>query len=552
MSTERKNFMSTQKGKAILNNPFLNKGTAFSLAERADLEIEGLLPSAVQTLAQQIEVTYAQLSQLESRYAKNKFLMNLYNTNRILYYALVGEHVKELLPVIYTPTIADSVREFSTDFVRPNDAVYLDVNHPETIEAVLKNASHDLEQVDLLVITDGEGVLGIGDWGVQGVMISVGKLAVYTVAAGMDPRRVLPIVIDNGTNRKELLEDPNYLGNRQERKTGQEYWDYIDQFVTTAKTLFPKVLFHWEDFGRGNASVILEKYRNEVTTFNDDIQGTGVMMSAALNSVAEVTKKPVQDHTFVIFGAGTAGIGVTEQIKLEMTLNGLSEEEANKRFYLVDRFGLVTKDQENLTEGQQRFARDKSEFEGSVSTLAEVIKAVKPSVLIGTSGQAGSFTKEIIEDMASFNERPAILPISNPTDLQEATAKDILTFTNGRGLVVTGSPSEPVTIGDVTYHIGQANNALLYPGLGLGIVISKASTVTDSMLSAAAHGIANFQDLSQPGMALLPPLDAVRPASKAVAMAVVNAAIKDGVATQEIQDVEQAVDSAVWKAIYQN
>lgn len=544
--------MSTQKGKAILNNPFLNKGTAFSLAERADLEIEGLLPSAVQTLAQQIEVTYAQLSQLESRYAKNKFLMNLYNTNRILYYALVGEHVKELLPVIYTPTIADSVREFSTDFIRPNDAVYLDVNHPETIEAVLKNASHDLEQVDLLVITDGEGVLGIGDWGVQGVMISVGKLAVYTVAAGMDPRRVLPIVIDNGTNRKELLEDPNYLGNRQERKTGQEYWDYIDQFVTTAKTLFPKVLFHWEDFGRGNASVILEKYRNEVTTFNDDIQGTGVMMSAALNSVAEVTKKPVQDHTFVIFGAGTAGIGVTEQIKLEMTLNGLSEEEANKRFYLVDRFGLVTKDQENLTEGQQRFARDKSEFEGSVSTLAEVIKAVKPSVLIGTSGQAGSFTKEIIEDMASFNERPAILPISNPTDLQEATAKDILTFTNGRGLVVTGSPSEPVTIGDVTYHIGQANNALLYPGLGLGIVISKASTVTDSMLSAAAHGIANFQDLSQPGMALLPPLDAVRPASKAVAMAVVNAAIKDGVATQEIQDVEQAVDSAVWKAIYQN
>lgn len=544
--------MSTQKGKAILNNPFLNKGTAFSLAERADLEIEGLLPSAVQTLAQQIEVTYAQLSQLESRYAKNKFLMNLYNTNRILYYALVGEHVKELLPVIYTPTIADSVREFSTDFVRPNDAVYLDVNHPETIEAVLKNASHDLEQVDLLVITDGEGVLGIGDWGVQGVMISVGKLAVYTVAAGMDPRRVLPIVIDNGTNRKELLEDPNYLGNRQERKTGQEYWDYIDQFVTTAKTLFPKVLFHWEDFGRGNASVILEKYRNEVTTFNDDIQGTGVMMSAALNSVAEVTKKPVQDHTFVIFGAGTAGIGVTEQIKLEMTLNGLSEEEANKRFYLVDRFGLVTKDQENLTEGQQRFARDKSEFEGSVSTLAEVIKAVKPSVLIGTSGQAGSFTKEIIEDMASFNERPAILPISNPTDLQEATAKDILTFTNGRGLVVTGSPSEPVTIGDVTYHIGQANNALLYPGLGLGIVISKASTVTDSMLSAAAHGIANFQDLSQPGMALLPPLDAVRPASKAVAMVVVNAAIKDGVATQEIQDVEQAVDSAVWKAIYQN
>lgn len=542
--------MAKLTGKDRLNHPFLNKGTAFSLAERAELNLEGLLPNVVQTLEEQVAVTYAQLGKIEGRYNQNKYLMNLYNTNRILYYSLVGQHVKELLPVIYTPTIADSVRNFSDDFVRPNDAVYLDVNHPESIEAALKNASQELEQVDLLVITDGEGVLGIGDWGVQGVMISVGKLAVYTVASGMNPQRVLPIVIDNGTNREELLNNPNYLGNRQPRKTGQEYWDYIDQFVTTAEALFPRVLFHWEDFGRGNASVILEKYQDKITTFNDDIQGTGVMMSAALNSVAEVTKKKVSEHTFVIFGGGTAGVGVSDQIKLEMTLNGLSEAEAAKRFFIVDRYGLVTADQEGLTDGQRRYARAKDEFATPLTTLEEVIEAVKPSVLIGTSGQTGAFTESIIKKMASYNERPAILPISNPTELQEAKANDILAWSEGRALVVTGSPSDPVELNGTTYYIGQANNALLYPGLGLGIVVSKASTVTDHMLSAAAHGIANFQDLTVDGAPLLPPLDVVREASKSVAMAVVEAAIKDGVCTEDIQDVEYAVDASIWEARY--
>lgn len=544
-------MMNEITGKERLNNPFFNKGTAFTDKERQEYQLTGLLPSSVESLTEQIEREYHRLQQIQTDYDKNQYLVELYNLNRVLYYALIGQYVEELLPIIYTPTIADSVINYSKDFIRPNDAVYLDVNHPEQIRTALENASRDLTGVDMLVVTDGEGVLGIGDWGVQGVMIVVGKLAVYTVAAGIDPRRVLPIVIDNGTERQELLDDPFYLGNHQNRKTGQEYWDFIDVFVNEASDLFPSVLFHWEDFGRGNASVILEKYRNQITTFNDDIQGTGVMMAAAVNAIAEVTQKPVSEHKFVIFGAGTAGVGVTEQIKVEMVLAGLSDEEANERFYLVDRFGLVTNDQDNLTEGQQKFARDLSEFDGPVRTLEEVVKAVKPSVLIGTSGQPGSFTESIVKLMNSYNDRPAILPISNPTKLSEAKAEDLIRWTNGDALVVTGSPSAPVQLGDTTYYIGQANNALLYPGLGFGIVLTKASTVTEKMLSAAAHGIASFQDLSQRGSSLLPPVKVVREASKSVAIAVIEAALAENVQTVTVHDPKELVEGAIWAAEYE-
>lgn len=537
-------------GKDLLNNPLLNKGTAFSAQERADYKLNGLLPTAIQTLDEQVAATYAQLETYTTRYEQNKFLMSVYNTNRVLYYAIVGSHIKELLPVIYTPTIADAVRGFSDDFVRPNDAVFLDVNHPETIADVLKEASKDMPQVDMLVITDGEGVLGIGDWGIQGVMISVGKLAVYTVAAGIHPDRVLPIVIDNGTDRQELLDNPNYVGNRQNRKTGQEYWDYIDQFVETAKGMFPDVLFHWEDFGRANASVILEKYKNEITTFNDDIQGTGVMMAASMNAVANASNKPVTEQTYVVFGGGTAGIGVSDQIRNEMVRQGMTEEDAMKRFFIVDRYGLVIEGQENLTEGQTRYARPADEFSTSMATLTDVVKAVKPTVLIGTSGQANTFTQEIVEIMSANTERPAIMPISNPTELQEGKADDIIKWSKGNALVVTGSPSDPVEFEGTTYYIGQANNSLLYPGLGAGIVVSKASTVTDAMLSAAAHGIADIQDLSEKGASLLPPVETAPQASKYVAMAVVKAAIDDKVNRVDIADVEAAVDESIWKAEY--
>ncbi|EUJ33575.1 malate dehydrogenase [Listeria floridensis FSL S10-1187] len=536
-------------GKELLQNPFYNKGLAFTEEERSKYQLHGLLPIEIRSLAEQAELVYQKLASLSDSYQKNQYLMTIYHSNRILFYRVVSDHIKELLPVIYTPTIAESVIHYSRDFSAPSESVFLDSDHPERIEASLLAASADLDHVDLLVITDGEGVLGIGDWGIGGVMIAVGKLAVYTIASGIHPKRVLPIVIDNGTNRAELLNDPHYLGKKKPRKTGTEYLTFIDAFIQKAKAIFPNVLFHWEDFGRDNASVILEKYRNEVTTFNDDIQGTGVMMAAAVHAVAEVTKKPVTEQRYLIFGAGTAGVGVTEQIREELVRAGLTEPEAVEQFYLIDRHGLITADMENLTAGQKKFARTEPELHG-LTSLAEIIEAVKPSVLIGTSGQAGAFTEEAVRKMASFHERPAIMPISNPTHLAEAKAADLIEWTDGKALVVTGSPSDPVSYGGVTYQIGQANNALLYPGLGLGTVLAKASRVTENMLSQAAGSITRLQELDKRGAPLLPPVEMVREVSRVVTEAVVQAAIEDGVAQAEIQNVAEMVEAAIWKADY--
>ncbi|MCL2114481.1 MAG: NAD-dependent malic enzyme [Streptococcaceae bacterium] len=536
-------------GKNVLTEPFINKGTAFTDEERTRLHLHGLLPAAVETLSEQVNRACKKLSALTENYAKNQYLMSIYNSNRTLYYAIVGAYTEELLPVIYTPTIADAVTHFSRDFVLPHDAAYLDTAHPERIEEALKSATASLDAVDVMVITDGEGVLGIGDWGVGGVMISVGKLAVYTVASGLDPRRVLPVVIDNGTANPELLADPDYIGKKVERKTGGEYLAYIDEFVKVASQLFPDVLFHWEDFGRGNAATILETYQDKITTFNDDIQGTGIMMAAAVYAVAEVTEKTIDAHRYLIFGGGTAGIGIADQIRCELMLTGLTESEAYDKIYIVDRFGLVTQSLSALTEGQKRYARREPLLAG-LSVLTEIIEAVKPSVLIGCSGQPGAFTEEAVRKMLDFNERPAILPISNPTKLCEATAEDLIKWTNGKALVVTGSPSSPVFFEGHTYVIGQANNALLYPGLGLGIVVAKASTVTENMLSKAAGAISSLQDLSQLGAPILPPLKFVREASRYVAQAVVQAAIDDGVATRKIQDVQKAVEQEIWSPRY--
>ena len=544
--------MKQIQGKELLNDPFMNKGTAFTYEERKKYRLTGLLPTDVRTLEEQVQIEYEKVSQYETDYEKNKYLMMIYNMNRVLYYRLVKDHLVELMPIIYTPTIADSVMNFSRDYERPNEAVYLDTDHPEDIRQALQNGALGLDNIDLMVITDGEGVLGIGDWGIEGVMISVGKLAVYTVAGGMNPERVLPVIVDNGTNREELLNDAYYIGKKSTRKTGEEYYTFIEKLVQEAEKLFPGVLFHWEDFGRGNAGIILEKYRNRICTFNDDIQGTGVMMSAAMNAVAKVTGIPVTEHRYVIFGGGTAGCGVADQILLEMTLQGIAQEEAIKHFYLVDRYGLVMDSMKDLTAGQAKFARAQSEFPDPLTELADIIDAVRPSVLIGTSGQSGKFTETVVRKMAEYNEKPAILPISNPTKLCEAKAEDVICWSDGRALVVTGSPSQPVTYKGTTYVIGQANNALLYPGLGLGIVVAKAKTVTDGMLSAAAHGIVSLQDLSKPGAPILPPVKYVREASRLVAKAVVKAAIQDGVANAKITetDIDDAVEAAIWTPAY--
>ncbi|MGL4454151.1 MAG: NAD-dependent malic enzyme [Sarcina sp.] len=542
--------MENLKGIDLLRNPFFNKGTAFTKEERGKYELEGLLPVAIRSIDEQAEIVYKRVNSIEDNLEKNLYLMNIYNTNRRLFYYTAGKYVTELLPIIYTPTIGDAVINYSKTFDSPKDAVFLSAFDIDNIEKQINAGIKDLDEIKLIVVTDGEGVLGIGDWGVQGVNISIGKLAVYTIASGINPKNVLPVVIDAGTNNEELLNSDFYIGNKKERMTGDKYYKYIDKFVSVVTKMFPDVLVHWEDFGRGNARTILEKYRKKICTFNDDIQGTGVMMVSALNAVAKITNITVKDHKIVIFGGGTAGVGVSDQILFEKIRAGKSEEEALKDFYLVDRYGLIIDNMENLTEGQRKYARSNNEFLNPITDLAKIVKEVEPTVLIGTSGGAGAFTKEVVEIMSSINERPAIMPISNPTRLCEAKASDIIKWSDGKALVVTGSPSEPVEYNGVTYKIGQANNALLYPGLGLGIVAAKAKMVTDNMLSAAAYGIASLQDLSKEGAAILPPVNLLREASKLVAVSVVNQAIADGVNKYSIENSEKVIEELIWNAEY--
>ena len=542
--------MPNLMGQDLLRNPFFNKGTAFTKDEREKYDLVGFLPDAVRTIDEQEKITYEKIVSIQDNLEKHLFLMNLYDTNRTLFYYVIGKHVTEFLPIIYTPTIGDAVINYSKNFDTPKDAVFLSVDNPGNIRNSIETALKDLDEIKLIVVTDGEGVLGIGDWGVHGVDISIGKLAVYTVAAGVNPKNVLPVVIDAGTNNEKLLNDPLYIGNKHNRITGKIYDDFIDQFVKISLDLFPEVLIHWEDFGRGNARKILEKYRKDICTFNDDIQGTGVMMVSAMNAIAKVTKIPVKDHIVLVFGGGTAGVGVSDQIFLEKVKNGLTENEAKAQFYLVDRQGLLTQDMDGLTEGQKKYARPSGEFKNPLKDLAEIVDAVKPTVLIGTSGVHGAFTKKVVKNMCKSTERPAIMPISNPTKLCEATAEDVIKWSDGKALVVTGSPSDPVEYKGVTYTIGQANNALLYPGLGLGIIVAKSKVVTDGMLSAAANGIASLQDLSKLGAPILPPVSMLKESSKLVATAVVTQAIKEGINRNPIKDPKKAVENEIWEPYY--
>lgn len=542
--------MITIKPLDVLNNPYINKGTAFSERERAAYALEGQLPPAIQTIDEQAENCLKKLSEIETDYAKHRYLMELYSVNRTLFFYIVENNIKDLLPIIYTPTIAEAVKQFSKDYGQPKDAVYISTAKPDKIKSSLENGTKNLSHVKLMVITDGEGVLGIGDWGINGAAITIGKLAVYTVAAGLNPQEVLPVVIDAGTNNEELLNDTQYLGTRQKRMSGEPYLEFIDQFVSAASELFPNVLFHWEDFGIRHAQLILDKYRDKLCTFNDDIQGTGIMMVSALNSVEKITQKKLNDHTIMIFGAGTAGIGIADLILAELKDKGMSEEEAKQRIYLYDRHGIVHSEMKGATAGQQRYAHAKNRFERVPNTLEEAVETVKPTILIGSSGQSGAFSKEVVERMHKYTEQPAIFPISNPASLAEAKAEDIICWTKGKGLVVTGSPSDPVEYEGVTYAIGQANNALLYPGLGLGLVTTQAKRVTDSILLSAAHAVNDIQDLSEEGTALLPDVARLKEVSDRVAEAVINKVIEENLNQLDISDSAEAVRQNSWEAVY--
>ncbi|OFN82296.1 malolactic enzyme [Streptococcus sp. HMSC061D10] len=535
----------------ILNNPFLNRGTAFTLEERKELGLIGLLPPYVQTIEEQAAQTYAQMQTKANDLEKRLFLMEIFNTNRTLFYYLFSQHLEEFNPIVYDPTIADTIEGYSDLFVDPQYAGYLDINHPENIEATLKNAAGDRE-IRLIVVTDAEGILGIGDWGTNGVDISVGKLMVYTGAAGIDPSVVLPLVIDAGTNREELRNNPNYLGNRHERVRGDRYYDFIDQFVQTAERLFPKLYLHWEDFGRSNAANILEKYRKQIPTFNDDIQGTGIVTLGGIFGSLDISGEKLTDQVYLCYGGGTAGAGIASRVLREMVSEGLSEEEAYKRFFMVDKQGLLFDDMDDLTPEQKPFAKKRADFSNAdrLTDLLEVVKTVKPTILVGTSTQPNTFTKEIVEAMCENTERPMIFPLSNPTKLAEASAKDLIEWSDGKAFVATGIPADTVSYKGVDYVIGQANNALIYPGLGLGMLASEASLLTDEMIGAAAHSLSGIVNPGQPGAPVLPPFKYVADVSIKVAEAVAKKAQEQGLARAKETDMAKAVRDLKWYPEY--
>lgn len=539
------------KSHEILNNPFLNKGTAFTMEERKELGLIGLLPPYVQTIEEQAEQAYQHFLRKPSDLEKRLFLMEIFNTNRTLFYYLFNQHIVEFNPIVYDPVIADTIEQYSELFVDPQYATYLDINHPENIEETLKNAAGDRD-IRLIVATDAEGILGIGDWGVQGVDISVGKLMVYTAAAGIDPACVMPLVIDAGTNREELLNNPMYLGNRHERVRGEKYDAFIDQFVQTAGKLFPKLYLHWEDFGRSNAADILNRYKKEIPTFNDDIQGTGIVVLGGIFGAMDITGEKLTDQVYLCYGGGSAGAGIADRVHAEMVAEGLSPEEAYKRFFMIDKQGLLFDDMEDLTPAQKPFAKKRSDFEGKgdMTNLLEVIKTVKPTILVGTSTNPGAFTKEVVEAMCENTERPVIFPISNPTKKLEATAQQVIEWSDGKAFVATGVPSGTISYKGVDYEIGQANNALIYPGLGLGMLASEAKLLTDEMIGAAAHSLSGIVNPGQPGAPVLPPFQYVADVSIKVAEAVAKKAQEQGLAQAKETDMAKAVRDLKWYPKY--
>ncbi len=538
----------------ILKNPLTNKGTAFTLEERARYGLTGRLPVAVETLEQQAARAYRQYSGYESDIEKYVYLDQLHNRNEVLYYRLLTDHLVEMLPIVYDPTVGEAIKKWSRDY-RRSRAVYLDVNHPENVRASFETLGLGPDDVDLLVVSDAEEILGIGDWGVNGTDISVGKLAVYTAAAGIHPDRVIAVNLDVGTDNEQLLNDPAYLGNRHARVRGERYERLIDTYLQVASEMFPRALLHFEDFGPGNARRILVKNRERYRIFNDDMQGTGAIVMAAVISGLKVTKQGFADQRLVVYGAGTAGTGMADQISAAMERDGLSREEARKRVWLIDINGLVTDDMQGLPDYQQEYARPAAEVsswkrqDGKIDLL-EVVKQVKPSILIGTSTDHGAFTKEVIEALCAGVERPILLPLSNPTERIEVLPSDAIPWSGGKALVATGIPVEPISYQGTKFHIGQGNNALLYPGLGLGVIVSGARHVTDGMLLAAAQAVAGQVNPQELGASLLPPVDNLRASSATVAVAVAKQAVAEGVATRQHDNWVQAVQDAMWQPAY--
>ncbi|WP_327248827.1 NAD-dependent malic enzyme [Streptomyces sp. NBC_01320] len=544
----------TPETPSVLVDPLRNHGVAFTQEERDALGLTGRLPSGVLTLERQAQRAYQQMQVQGNDLAKNVYLEQLHDRNETLYFKVLAEHLAELLPVVYDPTVGEAIEKYSHEYRRPR-GIFLSIDRPDDMEKAFATLHVGPEDVDLIVCTDAEEILGIGDWGVGGIQISVGKLAVYTAAAGIDPRRVVPVSLDVGTDRKSLLDDPLYLGNRHPRVRGTDYDAFIEKYLETTSSMFPNALLHFEDFGPSNARRILEQYGGRYRIFNDDMQGTGAITLAAALSAVKVSGVRMRDQKLVVFGAGTAGVGIADQLRDAMIRDGADPEQAAAQVWLIDKQGLLTRDMTDLRDFQQRYARDPAEAadwarrDGAISLL-ETVRQVKPTILLGTSTVHGAFTREVVEAMSEGTERPIIFPISNPTSRIEAMPADVIAWSRGKALVATGIPVPPVEYDGVTYQIGQANNALLYPGLGLGTIVSGASQVTAGMLLAAAQAVADQVDPSGPGASLLPPVDNLRESSAITATAVVKAALEDGVATSKPIETAEAVREAMWQPVH--
>jgi malate dehydrogenase (oxaloacetate-decarboxylating) len=536
-----------------LDDPLLNRGVGFTAAQREALGLTGRLPAAVLTLEQQAARAYQQLRRQGSDLAKNVYLEQLHDRNEILYYRVLSDHLAELLPIVYDPTVGDAIEQYSHEYRRPR-GIFLSIDRPEDIEKAFATLGFGENDVDLIVCSDAEEILGIGDWGVGGIQIAVGKLAVYTAAAGVDPSRVIPVSLDVGTDNEGLLNDPLYLGNRHARIRGAAYDAFIKKYLETASSLFPRALLHFEDFGPGNARRILVTYGDQYRIFNDDMQGTGAITLAATLSAVTVTGVPMREQKLLVFGAGTAGVGIADQLHDAMVRDGASPEQATAQVWLVDKQGLLTSDMADLRDYQRPYARTPEEVKGWATdgtiSLLDAVRQVRPTILLGTSTVHGAFTREVIETMSAGVDRPIVFPISNPTSRIEAMPADVIAWSKGKALVAVGIPVGPVDYEGVTYQIGQANNALLYPGLGLGTIVSGAAKVTAGMLLAAAEAVAGQVDVSAPGAPLVPPVENLRASSATTAVAVIQAAIADGVATRDVGNPIQAVRDAMWQPGY--
>lgn len=540
------NWRTTLRGRDVLHEPRINKGTGFSDEERRALGLVGLLPPAHFSLKEQERRVYDQYLSQVSDLGKNVVLAELHDRNEVLFYKLLSDHLTEMLPIVYTPTIGQRIEHYSHEYRRPR-GVYLSIDHPELVEASFDDFGLGPEDVDLVVATDGEALLGIGDWGIGGMEISVGKLAVYTAAGGIDPNRCVPVMLDVGTDNDALLDDPYYIGNRHRRARSVDYERFVDLFVEAVVERYPRALLHWEDLSSANAHRLAERYRDRLPTFNDDMQGTGAVNLAAVLSAVRASGTPFSSQRIVIFGAGTAGTGIADQLVDALMREGLTEEDSIARVWAVDRHGLVTSEQRDVLPAARRFARPS---EGEKLGLLEVVRRVQPTVLIGTSTVGGGFTEEIVREMAAHVERPIVLPLSNPTALCEATPADILDWSDGRALVATGSPFDPVLQGDTVHVIGQANNALIFPGLGLGVIATRATRITTGMLAAAARALSLMVDVTPAGAPLLPPVAQLRQVSLTVAVAVCEAAMTDGVARTEIGDPAISLPPMMWEPSY--